>query len=186
MRALMRSIGVVMLGVAAAVFIGFSSALVSVISLAATTALIMGGTMHPLSFPPDTQDFVDSYTAGANNRYIECGADCTLAGAVTPEQFFPVFGMLTFNQSVEQGRQNLDDCIGGRSCTFTRTFPLSGTVREPLPADTYRVFGYSSSATIATLEKRRLADAGGQMSRSRRSAIRIVPMAGSWRAGLKV
>jgi hypothetical protein len=161
MRALMGSIGVVLLGVAAAVLIGFSSALVSVISLAATTALIMGGTQHPLSVPPDSQGFVDSYAAGANNRYIECGADCTLVGVVTPEQFFPVFGTLTFNQSVAAGRQNLDDCIGGRPCTFTRTFPLSGTVREPLPADTYRVFGYSSSATIATLEKRRLADAGG-------------------------
>jgi PE-PPE domain len=158
MRAVVRSIDVVLLGIAAAVLMGFSSTLVSVIALAATTALIMGGTFHPLSFPPDSQDFVDSYTADANERYLECEPGCTVVGVVTPEAFFPVFGTLTFNQSVEEGRQNLDNCIAGLACTFTRTFPLSGTTTAPLPADTYRVFGHSQSATITTLEKRLLAE----------------------------
>jgi hypothetical protein len=126
-RAVVRSIGVLLLGIAAAMLMGFSSALASVVALAATTALIMGGTQHPLSVPPDTQGFVDSYTADANYRYIDCEPGCTLVGVVTPEEFFPVFGTLTFNQSVDEGRQNLDDCIEGLACTFTRTFPLSGT-----------------------------------------------------------
>ncbi len=159
MRAVVRSIGVVLLGIAAAVLLGLSSALVSVIALAATTALIMGGTTNPLGVPPQTQEFVDGYTAGANNRYIDCEPDCTLVGAVTPEEFWPVNGTLTFNQSVAQGRQNLDNCIAGApTCTYTRSFPLSGTTTGALPADTYRVFGYSQSATIATLEKRHLAE----------------------------
>jgi hypothetical protein len=158
MRAVVRSIGVMLLGAATAVLISFCGALVSGMALAATTALIMGGTFHPLSFPPDPQGFVDGYTADANDRYLECQADCTVVGVVTPEQFFPIFGTLTFNQSVAQGRRNLDDCIEGRACTYTRTSPLSGTTTGPLAADSYRVFGYSQSATIATLEKRRLAD----------------------------
>jgi PE-PPE domain-containing protein len=146
-----------LLGTAAAALIGLSSAFVSGIAIAATTALIMGGTSNPLSIPPQDQGFIDGYVAGANQRYVQCGVGCTVVGAVTPEEFVPVNGTLTFNQSVYQGRANLDNCIEGRPCTFTRTFPLSGTTTGALPADTYKVFGYSQSAAIATLEKRRLA-----------------------------
>jgi PE-PPE domain len=159
MRAVVRSVGVMLLGAATAVLISFCGTLASGIALTATTALIMGGTFHPLTFPPDPQGFVDGYIADVNNRYMECEADCALVGVVTPEEFFPIFGMSTFNQSVAQGRRNLADCIEGRACTYTRTSPMSGTTTGPLPADSYRVFGYSQSATIATLEKRRLADA---------------------------
>jgi hypothetical protein len=70
MRAVVRSIGVVLLGIAAAVLLGLSSALVSVIALAATTALIMGGTTNRSAFAADAE-FVDGYTAGAN-RCIGC------------------------------------------------------------------------------------------------------------------
>lgn len=158
MRAVVRSVSVILLAAASAVLISLWGTVLSGIALAATTALIMGGTVHPLSFPPDPQGFVDGYTADANDRYLNCKKDCTLVGVVTPEQFFPIFGKLTFNQSVAQGRRNLDDCIGGLACTYTRTSPMSGTTTGPLPADSYRVFGYSQSATIATLEKRKLAE----------------------------
>jgi hypothetical protein len=94
MRTVVISTGVVLLGIITAVLTGFSS-LVSVIALAATTALIMGGTEHPLSIPPagpDSQVFVDGYSADANDRYIDCEPGCTLVGVVTPEEFFPSSG----------------------------------------------------------------------------------------------
>ena len=96
MRAIVRSTGVVLLGIIAAVLLGFSSILVSVVALAATTALVMGGTGNPLSVPPQTQEFVNGYTADANNRYIDCGPGCTVVGAVTPEEFWPVNGDADF------------------------------------------------------------------------------------------
>ena len=69
----------------------------------------MGGTGHPLSVPPDTQPFVDSYVAEAQNNSIVPGGFCPMTGCatvvavVTPEQFFPIFGSATFDQSVAQG-----------------------------------------------------------------------------------
>ena len=40
------------------------------VQLLATTALIMGGTQHPLSFPTDPDDFVNTYMGQAVNNYI--------------------------------------------------------------------------------------------------------------------
>ena len=53
------------------------------------TALIMGGTGHPLSTPQDSPEFINSYTNDANNDYIVltgfCGADsCTPTAVSTP------------------------------------------------------------------------------------------------------
>ena len=36
----------------------------------AATALIMGGTGHPLSVPPDTPTFINDYVNGADSGYI--------------------------------------------------------------------------------------------------------------------
>ena len=62
-----------------------------------TTALIMGGTGTPV--PP--QDYID----GAVGRYITpgFGAPDAAVGVITPEQFWPVNGNLTFDQSVAEG-----------------------------------------------------------------------------------
>jgi PE-PPE domain-containing protein len=164
MRALIRSLGLLLLGFAAATVMGLSSALVSTVALAATTALVMGGTQHSLNVDPgrpeipDTQQFVDDYAAGANGRYIHCDAiDCTVVGAVTPEEFYPTVGTISFNQSVARGQQNLDNCLKGLDCTYTRTSPQSGTVTAPFAPDTDYLFGYSQSATIVTLQKREMA-----------------------------
>jgi hypothetical protein len=131
------------------------------IKLVAATALIMGGTEHPLSVPPDTQPFVDSYVAGAQNNSIVPGGFCPMTGCatvvavVTPEQFFPIFGSSTFDQSVAQGVSNLNNCVSGSSnCVTDQAVP--GTSPPPY-AGPFVIYGYSQSATIATLEKRTLA-----------------------------
>ena len=55
------------------------------------TALIMGGTGHPLTAPQDSPEFVNGSTSDANNDYILltgfCGAgSCTPTAVGTPEQ----------------------------------------------------------------------------------------------------
>ena len=120
----------------------------SIIALVASTALIMGGTQHPLSNPPDSNQFISDYIAGANNNYIApsglCPGTCTLVAVVTPEQFCPQYGTMTYNQSVAQGVKNLDTAIG--------------TTPHTPGTDTIVVYGYSQSAVIASIEKTNLAN----------------------------
>ena len=128
----------------------------------AATALIMGGTGHPLSVPEDTPDFIESFVNGANDSYIAnsglCGGGgCTLVAAYTPEQF-PLTGLnqMTFDQSVEVGRQNLDNCIRAGSCIATKDPYTQTSNAENISDTTYVVYGYSQSGTVATVEKRHL------------------------------
>lgn len=159
MRAVFRFMNVVLLGAFTAALLASSLVFVSAVAVAAKVVLAMGGTGGSLSVPPDSQSMVDGYTGAVTNTYIDCDpSDCTVVGAVTPEEFWPVAGQLTFDRSVALGRQQLDDCISGAACIHTRTFPLSGTTTGPLPAEIYEVFGFSQSATIVTLEKRHLAE----------------------------
>jgi hypothetical protein len=162
-RAAHRSVLVVLLALLGAIWLGMSSTMATALKFAAATALIMGGTNHPLSVPPDTQPFVNSYVAGAQNNYIVPGGFCPMAGCttvvavVTPEQFSPIFGTMTFDQSVAQGVSNLDRCVhGSTNCVTNQAVP--GTSAPPF-AGPLVIFGYSQSATIATLEKRNLAAA---------------------------
>jgi hypothetical protein len=79
----------------------------------------------------------------------------TVVAVVTPEQFFPIFGSTTFDQSVAQGVSNLNNCVGGSTnCVTNQAVP--GTSPPPY-AGPFVIYGYSQSATIATLEKRTLA-----------------------------
>ncbi len=115
------------------------------------TALIMGGTGHPLSTPQDSPEFINSYTNDANNDYIVltgfCGADsCTPTAVSTPEQFMPVSGTMPFDQSVGQGVTNLGRAIDGQQA-----------------GESIVVFGYSQSARIASIEKGNLAAAGSTL-----------------------
>lgn len=164
MRVVVRSVGALLMGVVAAVLFGLSSTMTTVVAMTAATALIMGGTQHPLMNPPDNQQFVAGYLNGANDNYISptglCGAgaaQCTLVAVVTPEQFVPVYGTMTFDQSVAAGQQNLDSCLHGTACTHTN--PATGTTSDVAVTnpDGYVVYGYSQSATIASLEKAGLA-----------------------------
>ena len=118
MRRLVRSFGVFVLSLASTVVLAGTQTMTPLVALTAT-ALIMGGTGHPLSTPQDSQDFIDSYTADANNDYILltgfCGqGSCTPTAVSTPEQFMPVSGTMPFDQSVGQGVGNLDQAINAR------------------------------------------------------------------------
>lgn len=122
-------------------------------ALTATTALIMGGTLHPLLGEPDA--FVDGYLADSLDLYIaptgtargdsgDPGQYRTLA-VYTPEQFWPMFGAMSFDASVAAGVASL-------------TAGLAGAVGPAV------VFGYSQSARIATVVLRMLDGAVGPLS----------------------
>jgi PE-PPE domain-containing protein len=149
-RRLVRSFGVFVLSLASTVVLAGTQTMTPLVALTAT-ALIMGGTGHPLSTPQDSQDFINSYTADANNDYILltgfCGqGSCTPTAVSTPEQFMPVSGTMPFDQSVGQGVGNLDQAISA----------------QPI-GESMVVFGYSQSARIASIEKGNLAAAGSTL-----------------------
>ncbi|WP_396898027.1 PE-PPE domain-containing protein [Mycolicibacterium sp.] len=150
MRRFVRSSAVVVLSLASTVALIGTQAMAPLVLLTAT-ALIMGGTGHSLGTPQDSQEFIDSYTADANNDYIVltgfCGAEsCTPTAVATPEEFMPVSGTMPFDQSVAQGTTNLDQAIKAQ------------------PAGTEMVvFGYSQSARIASIEKANLAAEGSTL-----------------------
>lgn len=151
MRRVLRTCAVVILAMATTVVLAGAQTMVMPLVLLTATALIMGGTGHPLSSPQDSPEFIDSYTANANSNYIVltgyCGAEsCTPTAVSTPEQFMPVSGTMPFDQSVAQGTTNLDQAIKAQ------------------PAGTpIVVFGYSQSARIASIEKRDLAASGSTL-----------------------
>jgi hypothetical protein len=149
-RRLLYSAGVVVLSIASTVVLASMQTMAAVVALTAT-ALIMGGTGHPLSTPQDSPDFINSYTADANNDYIVltgfCGAgSCTPTAVSTPEQFMPVAGAMPFDQSVGQGVTNLDQAINAQPA-----------------GESIVVFGYSQSARIASIQKGNLAAAGSTL-----------------------
>jgi hypothetical protein len=61
---------------------------------------------------------------------------------------------LTADESIAEGKASLDNCINSNGCEYN----LDVGSTAPGTSDTFVVFGYSQSATIATLEKRSLAD----------------------------
>ena len=140
MRVTVRSLGIVVLALLGAVALAVSSTMTTVVQLLATTALIMGGTQVP-DPPPD-------YVDGAVMKYITptLGAPDHVVAVHTSEDFWPVFGTLTFDQSVAQGVADLHPYV-----------VASGTGTDPLgDPNTFVIFGNSSSARIATIEKRNL------------------------------
>jgi hypothetical protein len=149
-RRLFYSAGVVALSIASTVVLASMQTMTVLVALTAT-ALIMGGTGHPLSSPQDSPDFINSYTTDANNDYILltgfCGTDsCTPTAVSTPEQFMPVSGAMPFDQSVGQGVVNLDQAINA----------------QPV-GESMVVFGYSQSARIASIQKANLAASGSTL-----------------------
>ncbi|MFZ0835216.1 MAG: PE-PPE domain-containing protein, partial [Mycobacterium sp.] len=162
MRVVLRLAAVALLALITSLLLAVTSTLTSV-ALAAT-ALIMGGTGHPLSRPQDTQAFIQNYVTGANGYIAPSGLcaggspGCTLLAVYAPNQFRFDTGLfdMTFDQSIEKGRQNLDNCIRGVACTVT---PGPYAVTPPpqtLTDSVYAVYGYSQSAAVATLQKRDL------------------------------
>src|SRR4029077_11617471 len=136
MRKIIRSLSVGFLAFVGAVILGISWTMTTAIQLQATTALIMGGTWNP--------DPNAAYVADVSQRYINPFADLPYdpppLAVHTPEQFFPVFGTLTFDDSVAEGVVDLQDAVDANT---------------PNADDRVIICGYSQSGRIATIAKRK-------------------------------
>ncbi|MFO7165149.1 MAG: PE-PPE domain-containing protein [Mycolicibacterium hassiacum] len=168
---LRRSLVVVVVALLSVVGVVVSWTAAVAVQLTAT-ALIMGGTQHPLSPSADSPAFVSNYLTWAVAGMINPAAAAVPGGdhpqieavdtdrrfaVVTPEEFFPVYGLTTFEKSVSQGLANLGACgRGSGDCVYNDdpavhpAPPLDG----PQPDEDLVIFGYSQSAVIASLFKR--------------------------------
>jgi hypothetical protein len=163
MRVNIRSLSAVFLAIFAAIGLTISWGMTTAVQLQAATALVMGGTGHPLS-GRDSPGFIGSYLDGAVRRYINPGISSGSMGeqelvtnavaVVTPEEFFPVSGLMTFERSVADGRANVHRCLTGVGCDHN-----GGAYTPPGAADPMAIFGYSQSAVIASLVKQDLINA---------------------------
>jgi hypothetical protein len=163
MRVAVRTACVVILALIGAVLMALTWTATSIVALAAnTTALIMGGSGDPLTIEKDGLPFIRQYMGTSIDNYIRPSSTATpdtgipegpynAVALITPAQFYPN-GELTFDQSVAQGKANLHTCIASADCEYD-----VGSA-TPTADDTFVAFGFSQSATIATLEKRSLAD----------------------------
>jgi hypothetical protein len=172
MRIVIRSIVAAILALLGTVVLVVAWTAATAVQLAAT-ALIMGGTGHPLSTPPDDPaGYVTPYLNNAVLEFINPAADAVpgtghpaidgvdagddVYAVITPEQFFPVAGRMTFDRSVAVGLANLTTCVrGGTECAYNDDVP-SAPDEVPGVEDEFVVFGYSQSAVIASLLKRQL------------------------------
>ncbi|OBG17485.1 hypothetical protein A5765_06185 [Mycolicibacterium celeriflavum] len=179
MKTALRSLGAMCLAVLAAVVLAVAWTAATAVQLAAS-ALIMGGTEHPLSSPPDDPAFISEYLDDAVTLFINPAAgtptgpghppiddvDRNVYAVVYPAQFFPVFGSKTFDASVGEGVLSLDGCVrGAASCVYNEDASYSvdpnlptppPTLPEPPADEDYVIFGYSQSAVVASLVKRGL------------------------------
>jgi hypothetical protein len=168
----MLAIGVVFTVLA----IGWSVTLSAAVQLlaATVTVLTMGGTQHPLVDAQggwaDPYPFVEDYAADAIRVYVAPSAiggssdpaDYQAVAVHTPEEFAPVFGTTTFNDSLDAGAANLDRCIQGDPCVARDVPGVPDTVTPPVELEgPFVVYGYSQSAVIATMEKRKLIEQHG-------------------------
>ena len=149
MRVITRSLLVGFVAVLGAIGIAVAWTMTTAIQLLATTALIMGGTDHPLAGPRSRTSFVEDYLDNAINLYIDPSADAGngTAGSVDnafavtyPAEFFPVFGTRTFDQSVADGRDEPARSASTRPTTVSAT-PARSTISSvpsvyPPPAST--------------------------------------------------
>lgn len=129
---------------------------VSPVSSAATNALVMGSSGHPLSTPPDPLSYVQQYVSAALNNFITPAVGTGQYNAValiTPEENAPYYGTLPIAESIMQGIAVLDTCLSSAVCAYN---PDIGSTAPSL-TDSFVVYGYSQSAYIALAEKAALA-----------------------------
>lgn len=135
MRVIARSLWVGFLALLGTVVLAASWTITTAVQLQATTALIMSGTFNPDPSP--------AYIADITQRYLDPFGDLAYdpppVGVRTPEEFFPIFGSRTFDQSVAQGVLDLQDAVDANT---------------PNAGDRVVIVGYSQSARIATIAKR--------------------------------
>lgn len=156
-----RSVLVAVLAVAAAVTLMVTSTIRSAINLAAT-ALYMGGTGHTLTIPgPDPPSYIDRYVNWAYDNFVApsqlCGPICIPTAVYTPAEFWPNTGLhsMTFDESVAVGLANLNSCLRATPCAVTDP-PFTSSGIRTLGDTDFTVFGYSDSATIASIQKSNL------------------------------
>lgn len=169
-----RSLVAVVLALFGTVVLAVAWTAATAVQLAAT-ALIMGGTGHPLSTPGDDPiSYINPYMNNAVNGFINLAAATPtgtggdpIAGVdpgddryavITPEQFFPVVGTMTFDNSVALGRATMNSCIRGTGCLYNDNALIDPDAPDaaPVVGDEFVVFGYSQSAVIGSLVKRDL------------------------------
>ena len=129
-----RSLASVVLALVGVVILGVSTSMSTIASLLAINALVMGGNTTP--------DPSDEYVDGQINNYY----DATLPAANrfpvhTPEEFWPLNGTLTFDQSTAQGVTDLEAAMAEHDGSMV-------------------IVGYSASTRLASAEKRKLIEEG--------------------------
>ncbi|CRZ15141.1 PE-PPE domain-containing protein [Mycolicibacterium neworleansense] len=142
----LRGLALTLVALVGTVGLAVVTSMTTLVQLAATTALIMGGTgMKALGDPH--QWGAGTYVEQVNNTYLSGWHldEDDLRWVSTPEQFWPATSLtdITFDTSVARGLLSLNNAV------------LS-TSGEKV------VVGYSQSANIATREKRNLADLRAQ------------------------
>jgi hypothetical protein len=162
MKSIARSLLIVLLALIAVPALVVSVTITATVQLLATTALIMGGTQHPLSPDVDSNDFVTGYMNQAINNFINPGyrptptpSPINTVAVIYPAQFAPVNGTTTFDDSVEVGRANLSHCLGASVGGCNYNTGVGSTAPKPAE-DQFIVFGYSQSAVVASLVKNQL------------------------------
>jgi hypothetical protein len=149
MRKSARSILLLVLALISAVVLGVAAMVTSAaFSLAASTALIMGGTGTPN--PDQEPGYMENVTSYYIHPYTSCTAvnNCETVSVFTPETAWPLYGglsALTWQDSILEGVELLDDEVQPRLAALG-------------PDDHLVIFGYSQSGAIVSIEKRRLAD----------------------------
>jgi hypothetical protein len=149
MRKSARSILLVVLALLSAVTLGVAAMVTSAaFSLAASTALIMGGTGTPN--PDQEPGYMENVTSYYIYPYTSCTAviNCETVSVFTPETAWPLYGglsALTWQDSILEGVELLDDEVQPRLAALG-------------PDDHLVIFGYSQSGAIVSIEKQRLAD----------------------------
>src|SRR5690606_37849302 len=188
-RATVRSavlVGCVLTTVLALAWVSPMPAMVQVL---AKTMLVIGGTGHPLVDPSGPGRPVDGWpypsrplgepgmaTEGDgapagyvllvhDNFVVPGGTDGHRYRAVavyTPQEFFPVAGSRTFNDSVTDGFANTVNCAHSSAGCIAHIYPDTDVgLTDPVADDDGSgvvVVGYSQSAVIASLVKQHLLD----------------------------
>jgi hypothetical protein len=173
MRLAVRSIGVALLVITAAVLLAVTQTTTTAFTLAATTALISTWWGDPLSTPPDSVASVQAVMGLAVNNYIAPASTANTphpTGIPTgPYNTVALIGIspaqaggVTEDQTVLANQKNLDNCIQGSGCMYNMS--VGSTAPQPYapgppvqPGDTFIVGAYSEATVWATAEKRALA-----------------------------
>ena len=198
MKAIARSLVVILVALIAVPALAVSYTIATAVQLLATTALIMGGTQHPLSVPTIRTISSTSYMGQAIDNFIIPGTGDEPVDDLRrdlPRGVLPGVRHDDVRRFRRRRPRPISGTASARRIGLASTTP--GGVESPdtpPPANAtehFIVFGYSQSAVVASLVKNRL----DQRRRSQTplwtapssswSRIPCGPTAASWAAGLR-